>query len=65
MCARHGTGRSNILYRALGVETEVRLDYAAQPVALHDRFLLCSDGVHGMLTPRRHRRNPARALRVR
>jgi serine/threonine protein phosphatase PrpC len=45
-----GTGRSNILNRALGVETEVRLDYAAQPVALHDRFLLCSDGVHGFMT---------------
>ncbi|HEX4041633.1 MAG TPA: protein kinase [Xanthobacteraceae bacterium] len=46
-----GAGRSNILTRALGVETEVRLDYAAQPVALHDRFLLCSDGVHGYLKP--------------
>jgi serine/threonine protein phosphatase PrpC len=45
-----GTGRSGILSRALGVETEVRLDYSAQPVALHDRFLLCSDGVHGFLT---------------
>ncbi len=45
------SGRSNILNRALGVEAEVRLDYAAQPVALHDRFLLCSDGVHGYLTP--------------
>ena len=43
-------GRSNILNRALGVETEVRLDYAAHPVALHDRFLLCSDGVHGVLS---------------
>jgi len=43
-------GRSNILNRALGVEPELRLDYAAQPVALHDRFLLCSDGVHGFLT---------------
>jgi len=42
--------RSNILTRALGVETEVRLDYASQPVALHDRFLLCSDGVHAFLT---------------
>ena len=29
---------------------EVRLDYAAQPMARHDRFLLCSDGVHGFLT---------------
>jgi len=45
-----GPARSNILTRALGVETEVRLDYASQPVALHDRFLLCSDGVHAFLT---------------
>jgi serine/threonine protein phosphatase PrpC len=44
------TGRSHTLTRALGVEGEVRLDYATQPVALHDRFLLCSDGVHGFLT---------------
>jgi serine/threonine protein phosphatase PrpC len=43
-------GRSTILNRALGVETEVRLDYASQPVARHDRFLLCSDGVHGVLS---------------
>jgi serine/threonine protein phosphatase PrpC len=45
-----GNGRSNILTRALGVETEVRLDYTTQPVAQHDRFLLCSDGIHGTLT---------------
>jgi serine/threonine protein phosphatase PrpC len=45
-----GSGRSHILIRALGVETEVRLDYATQPLARHDRFLLCSDGVHGVLT---------------
>ncbi len=44
-----GTGRSHTLTRALGVEAEVRLDYATQPVGLHDRFLLCSDGVHGFL----------------
>jgi serine/threonine protein phosphatase PrpC len=47
---RGGTGRSSILVRALGVETELRLDYATQPVARHDRFLLCSDGVHAFLT---------------
>jgi serine/threonine protein phosphatase PrpC len=46
-----GSGRSNILFRALGVEAEVRLDYATQPVTLHDRFLMCSDGVHGNLAP--------------
>jgi len=45
-----GAGRSNILNRALGVEAEVRLDYASQPMARHDRFLLCSDGVHGVLS---------------
>lgn len=45
-----GSGRSTTLVRALGVETEVRLDYATQPLAQHDRFLLCSDGVHGFLT---------------
>jgi serine/threonine protein phosphatase PrpC len=44
-----GPGRSGILYRALGVEAEVLLDYASQPLARHDRFLLSSDGVHGFL----------------
>ena len=42
-------GRSNTLVRALGVETEVPLDYTTQPLARHDRFLLCSDGVHAFL----------------
>ena len=45
-----GTGPSQTLNRALGVEAEVRLDYATQPVTLHDRLLLCSDGVHAFLT---------------
>jgi serine/threonine protein phosphatase PrpC len=45
-----GAGRSSVLYRALGVEPEVRLEYIAQPTARHDRFLLCSDGLHGWLT---------------
>jgi serine/threonine protein kinase len=48
-----GPGRSGVLYRALGVETEARLDYTTQPVARHDRFLLCSDGVHGVLSSAR------------
>ena len=41
---------TSVLYRALGVEAEARLEYTAQPMARHDRFLLCSDGVHGWLT---------------
>jgi len=48
---KDGAARSSILTRALGVETEVRLDYVMQPLARHDRFLLCSDGVYGVLTP--------------
>ena len=46
----HGSGQSRVLYRALGVEPEARLDYISQPMARHDRFLLCSDGVHGVLS---------------
>ncbi|MGH6674183.1 MAG: bifunctional protein-serine/threonine kinase/phosphatase [Xanthobacteraceae bacterium] len=44
-----GGGRSTTLVRALGVEPEVPLDYTSQPLARHDRFLLCSDGVHAFL----------------
>ena len=46
---RDDRGKSPVLYRALGIEPELRLDYTSHPVALHDRFLLCTDGVHGAL----------------
>ncbi len=46
---RDARGRSPVLTRALGIEPELRLDYTSHPVALHDRFLLCTDGVHGAL----------------
>ncbi len=46
---RDARGRSPVLTRALGIEAELRLDYTSHPVALHDRFLLCTDGVHGAL----------------
>ncbi|HEX4027068.1 MAG TPA: protein kinase [Rhizomicrobium sp.] len=39
------------LTRALGVEADLRLDYMSQPAALHDRYLLTSDGIHGALAP--------------
>jgi serine/threonine protein phosphatase PrpC len=45
------TATGPALSRALGAEAEIRLDYALQPVALHDRFLLCSDGIHAVLAP--------------
>ncbi len=43
-------GLTHVLYRALGIEDIVRLDYAVHPVQDHDRFMLCSDGVHGALS---------------
>ena len=46
-------GLSHVLYRALGIEPFLRLDYARHALELHDRFLLCSDGVHGVLDDRR------------
>jgi serine/threonine protein phosphatase PrpC len=46
---RDDRGKSPMLTRALGIEAEVLLDYTSHPVALHDRFLLCTDGVHGSL----------------
>jgi serine/threonine protein phosphatase PrpC len=39
---REGPGHRRALYRALGIEEELRLDYAAQPMSMHDRFLLCA-----------------------
>lgn len=39
----------HVLFRAVGLEPDVRADYGAQDLRPHDRFLLCSDGVHGAL----------------
>lgn len=52
----HVAGRgdlSNVLVRAVGAEDVVRFDHTALPLSPRDRFLLCSDGVHGVLD-RRH-----------
>ena len=43
-------GLAHMLTRALGAEETVRVDYAVEPLLAHDRFLLCSDGVHGALS---------------
>lgn len=40
----------NMLTRALGAEPGILIDYAAEPARVHDRYLLCSDGVHGALS---------------
>jgi serine/threonine protein phosphatase PrpC len=45
-----GADRSATLYRALGVESALRLEYTALPMARHDRFVLCTDGLYGWVT---------------
>jgi serine/threonine protein phosphatase PrpC len=50
---RESPNGAQLLYRAIGVEPELRLDYAAHPLVLYDRFMLCSDGVHEVLSDER------------
>jgi serine/threonine protein phosphatase PrpC len=42
-----GPGKLNRLTRAVGADDELRIDYVNLPNEQHDRYLLCSDGVHG------------------
>lgn len=42
--------RRNVITRALGAQDGVRADFRYIPVALHDRVLVCSDGLTGELT---------------
>lgn len=43
----------HVLHRAIGLEDSAHIDYAKHMLKLHDRFLLCSDGIHGTLSTRR------------
>ena len=45
----HEIGLSHILLRCLGIDEMVDFDYAVHEIAAHDRFLLVTDGVHGVL----------------
>jgi protein phosphatase len=40
----------NIITRALGMREEVKVDYRALPVQAGDGYLLCSDGLSGMVS---------------
>lgn len=40
----------NVITRALGMQDSVEVDILGQPVQAGDRFLLCSDGLSGMLS---------------
>jgi serine/threonine protein phosphatase PrpC len=42
-----GAGLRHILTRAIGADESIRIDYASDTVRLYDRYLLCSDGIHG------------------
>jgi len=43
-------GTSHALTRAVGAQDTLRVDHFADAAQLHDRYLLCSDGVHGALS---------------
>ncbi len=45
-----GLADSPYLSRALGLEPQLRVDHAIIPLEAHDRLLLTSDGVHGVLS---------------
>jgi hypothetical protein len=45
--AMAGAGLRHILTRAVGAEESIRIDYAVDTLRLYDRYLLCSDGIHG------------------
>jgi serine/threonine protein phosphatase PrpC len=40
---------SHVLTRAIGLEDYARVDHSAHALRSRDRFLICSDGVHGAL----------------
>ncbi len=48
------------LTRAIGAPDHLRIDYAFEPARPHDRYLLCTDGVHGGLSEARIRAELAR-----
>src|SRR5690606_1475188 len=57
--------REHVLLRAIGMEPTLRLDLTRHMLQAHDRLLLCTDGVHGVLRDERlcallqRRRSPA------
>jgi serine/threonine protein phosphatase PrpC len=47
-----GAGLEHILTRAVGAEESIRIDYAVDTMRAYDRYLLCTDGVHGGVSDR-------------
>jgi serine/threonine protein phosphatase PrpC len=49
----HHPDMRHVLHRAIGFEESVHMDYREHSTRMHDRFLLCCDGVHGVLSDKR------------
>lgn len=43
------SAQSNVITRALGIQPDVEVDVAELPYERGDRFMLCSDGIHGTM----------------
>lgn len=43
-------GTTGVLTRAIGVEDRLCADHAIETMQVHDRYLICSDGVHGRIS---------------
>ncbi len=43
------SAQSNIITRALGIKADVEVDVVKLPYEKGDRFILCSDGIHGSM----------------
>ena len=43
------SAQSNVITRALGIRPDVEVDVAVLPYVKGDRFLLCTDGIHGTM----------------
>lgn len=43
------SSQSNIITRALGIKPDVEVDVTEVPYEKGDRFVLCSDGIHGVM----------------
>jgi serine/threonine protein phosphatase PrpC len=46
---RAGPGQRHVLTRAVGADSDLRIDYFTLQNELYDRYLFCTDGVHGGL----------------
>jgi protein phosphatase len=43
------SAQSNVITRALGIKPDIEVDTTTRPYLIGDRFLLCSDGIHGSM----------------